>query len=207
MWLQQVTFAGATVLLVATLSPLLGESLDVEPGKSSWERAIGILEFYKGHISSAGRGIEVLQQYRASISRRTSTASRKFKKLSSSHPSHKLQATDEEPPAASSATSQTMPGDNMFPPQAYSQPDQHMQGQHELLGQSQHFYTPPQQPQQQQQPQPQAWGPAHAMPTPPAGGMEGGLQEYLASESLNDSWLTTQDFGQGDWLLHHNGFS
>ncbi|GAB1320014.1 Fungal-specific transcription factor domain-containing protein [Madurella fahalii] len=63
-------FASATVLLVATLSPNLGVNLDMEPAKSSWDRALAIMEFHKTHVVSAMQGIEVLQRYRQSISLR-----------------------------------------------------------------------------------------------------------------------------------------
>ncbi|KXX75529.1 Activator of stress genes 1 [Madurella mycetomatis] len=61
-------FASATALLVATLSPDLGVNLCMEPAKSSWDRALAIMEFHKMHALSATRAIEVLQRYRQSIS-------------------------------------------------------------------------------------------------------------------------------------------
>jgi hypothetical protein len=63
--------------------------------------------------------------------------------------------------------------------------------------------------QQQQQPQEQyghttqPWGAPNAMPTPPMAGtglMEG-IEGYFASDALDEAWLTTQDFGQGNWIL------
>jgi hypothetical protein len=65
-----VTFASATVLLVATLSPNLGVRLDTEPTKSSWDRAMAILEFHKGNVASVARGIEILWRYRESLALR-----------------------------------------------------------------------------------------------------------------------------------------
>jgi hypothetical protein len=32
-------------------------------------------------------------------------------------------------------------------------------------------------------------------------GMMVGLDEFLVSDSLDEAWLTTQDFGQGNWML------
>jgi hypothetical protein len=187
-----VTFAAATILLVSTLSPLLANSLDTEPTKTSWERAMAILEFHRAHISSAGRSIEVLQRYRHSITRRASSGSRKL--LSFHIPTSQFAtANDESLLAGSSTGAQGVPS-GVFQPPAYPQHGQLGQGQQGQHGQAQQFYA-------QAAP---TWEPTHAIPTPPAGGMEGGLQEYLASESLNEAWLTTQDFGQGDWVLHHS---
>lgn len=42
----------------------------MEPAKSSWDRALAIMEFHKTHVLSATRAIEVLQRYRQSISLR-----------------------------------------------------------------------------------------------------------------------------------------
>jgi hypothetical protein len=53
-----VTAAAAAVLVVATLSPKLGSSLDSEPLKSSWDRAMAIFEFHKSHVASASRAME-----------------------------------------------------------------------------------------------------------------------------------------------------
>ncbi|KAL2163997.1 hypothetical protein VTH06DRAFT_3211 [Thermothelomyces fergusii] len=64
------TFASATILLVATLSPNLCVCLDQEPAKTSWDRVMAILNFHKPIVASASRGIEVLQRYRESIRRR-----------------------------------------------------------------------------------------------------------------------------------------
>jgi hypothetical protein len=150
--LRTVSFASATVLLVATLSPNLGVSLETEPTKSSWDKALAILNFHKAHIASAARGIEVLQRYRESITLRTSA---------------RLHAT---------GPAQVVPDAMLLPP----------------FSQGQHY--------QQQQ----LWVP-QAMPTPPMAGvgMGEGLQEFLMSESLSEAWLTTQDFGQENWMLRY----
>ncbi len=65
-----VAFAGATVLIVATLSPNLNVDFDVEPTKSSWERALQIIDYNKTHVASAEKGVEVLQRFRQHIARR-----------------------------------------------------------------------------------------------------------------------------------------
>ncbi|KAH6849607.1 hypothetical protein B0I37DRAFT_92393 [Chaetomium sp. MPI-CAGE-AT-0009] len=65
------TFAAATTLLVATLSPRLGVTLETEPTKSSFDRALAILEFHKSYVVSAARGIDELLRYRQSITMRT----------------------------------------------------------------------------------------------------------------------------------------
>ncbi|KAK4464105.1 activator of stress genes 1 [Cladorrhinum samala] len=64
------SFSSATILLVAMLSPKLGVSLELEPTKSSWDRAMGILDFHKTHIPSAAKGLEVLHRYRQTIMNR-----------------------------------------------------------------------------------------------------------------------------------------
>lgn len=51
----------------------------------------------------------------------------------------------------------------------------------------------------------QQWVPTtQAMPTPPmvATGLMEGLEGFLGSDSLETAWLTTQDYGRGDWMLH-----
>lgn len=67
-----MTFGAASILLVATLSPSLGISLDVEPAKTSWDRAMAILSFYQARSESAARGMQVLQRCRESILKRAS---------------------------------------------------------------------------------------------------------------------------------------
>ncbi|KAK4123139.1 hypothetical protein N657DRAFT_645869 [Parathielavia appendiculata] len=69
------TFASATVLLVATLSPNLGVSLDTEPTKSSWDRAMAILNHHKRTIASVTQGMEILRRYRDSLARRAAARS------------------------------------------------------------------------------------------------------------------------------------
>ncbi|KAF9877422.1 transcriptional regulatory protein [Colletotrichum karsti] len=61
------TFAAASTLVVATLCPGLDVSFDTEPTKTSWDRALTIFDFHKKHVSSASRGIEVLQKFRESV--------------------------------------------------------------------------------------------------------------------------------------------
>ncbi|WQF75370.1 hypothetical protein CDEST_00384 [Colletotrichum destructivum] len=61
------TFAAASTLVVATLCPDLGVDFDTEPTRTSWDRALHIFEFHKRHVSSAERGIEVLQKFRESV--------------------------------------------------------------------------------------------------------------------------------------------
>ncbi|KZL67492.1 transcriptional regulatory protein, partial [Colletotrichum incanum] len=61
------TFAAASTLVVATLCPDLKVNFDTEPAKTSWDRALRIFGFHKNHITSATRGIEVLQKFRESV--------------------------------------------------------------------------------------------------------------------------------------------
>ena len=65
-----VTFAAGTVLPIVDLSPILSDTREVGSAETTWERAMAILEFYKPHISSVERGIEMLKGYRESIRRR-----------------------------------------------------------------------------------------------------------------------------------------
>ncbi|KAF4852439.1 Sorbicillinoid biosynthetic cluster transcription factor sor3 [Colletotrichum siamense] len=71
------TFAAASTLVVATLCPDLQVNFDTEPTKTSWDRALRIFSFHKRHVTSATRGIEVLQRFRdsvAAVSRRDAPA-------------------------------------------------------------------------------------------------------------------------------------
>ena len=65
-----VTFAAGTVLPIVDLSPILSDTREVGSAETTWERAMAILDFYKPHISSVERGIEILKGYRESIRRR-----------------------------------------------------------------------------------------------------------------------------------------
>ncbi|KAK3332362.1 fungal-specific transcription factor domain-containing protein [Cercophora scortea] len=64
------SFAAATLLVVATLSPKLGVSMDVEPARSSWERALQIFDFHKAHVPTAVKGLEILRRFRRSVASR-----------------------------------------------------------------------------------------------------------------------------------------
>lgn len=61
------------MLVAATLAPTLGVNLSIDPAKSSWERAINIMERHKSHVTSAQRGIEVIQRFRNYIALRVAT--------------------------------------------------------------------------------------------------------------------------------------
>ena len=65
-----VTVAAGAVLPIVDLSPILSDAREAGSAEASWERAMDILEFYKPHISSVERGIEILKGYRESIRRR-----------------------------------------------------------------------------------------------------------------------------------------
>lgn len=165
------------MLLVATLSPNLGVSLDVEPTKSSWDRALAIFDFHKPHVASAARGLEVLQRYCESITQRARARS----SMSPSPFAHANFAGIGSRANNSPANATGTPSPPTVQPQ--SGPQQ----------------APPQDQQQQ------TWQASHAMPTPPSVGVPGlmeGLDEFLVSDSLDEAWLSTQDFGQGDWMLH-----
>ncbi|KAL2200823.1 hypothetical protein P885DRAFT_27122 [Corynascus similis CBS 632.67] len=177
-----VTFAAATILLVATLSPNLGVCLDTEPTKSSWDRVMAILDFHKSHVASAARGIEVLQRYRESITRRANA------RLGRPQLGHEFGAcaTDISPPTAQQGVSVATPPSLVT--SSYTTQTQQ---------------APALQPQQFTHPQ-QSWNEPHAMPTPPMAGtglMEGLDPYYIGSETLDEAWLTMQDYGQGNWML------
>jgi hypothetical protein len=70
-----VTFGAASTLLAASLCPDLEVNLDLDPAKTSWERALEIFEFHKSHVESAAKGIEALGRYRL----RFSTSAKKGK--------------------------------------------------------------------------------------------------------------------------------
>ncbi|KAK4153595.1 activator of stress genes 1 [Chaetomidium leptoderma] len=169
------TFASATVLLVATLSPKLGVSLETEPTKSSWARAMAILDAHKTHVASAARGMEVLRRYRESITLRAGART-----------------------GSISSSVQGIPHISLYPPPPPQGGHDHQPQQQQTQQQTQQQQYG--QPQQQQQ----AWDQSQAMPTPPpmAGmGMMEGLDGLLTSDSLDEAWLTNQDFGQGGWML------
>ncbi|GKT73733.1 transcriptional regulatory protein [Colletotrichum tofieldiae] len=54
-------------VLLSTLCADLKVNFDTEPAKTSWDRALRIFDFHKSHITSAARGIEVLQKFRESV--------------------------------------------------------------------------------------------------------------------------------------------
>lgn len=69
-WLQNtadvidiVAFGAASVLLAASLCPELGVSLELEPAKTSWEKALQIFDYHKTDVESAEKGIQVLKMY------------------------------------------------------------------------------------------------------------------------------------------------
>ncbi|KAI3573491.1 fungal-specific transcription factor domain-containing protein [Fusarium oxysporum f. sp. albedinis] len=62
------TFGAASTLLAASLCPDLEVNLDLDPAKTSWERALQIFEFHKSHVESAAKGIEALGRYRLRFS-------------------------------------------------------------------------------------------------------------------------------------------
>ncbi|TEA10749.1 Sorbicillinoid biosynthetic cluster transcription factor 2 [Colletotrichum sidae] len=68
------TFAAASMLVVATLCPGVAVNFDAdEPTKLSWHQALRIFDFHRRHVTSAARGIEVLQKFRdlvVAVSRR-----------------------------------------------------------------------------------------------------------------------------------------
>ncbi|RDW77811.1 hypothetical protein BP6252_05864 [Coleophoma cylindrospora] len=63
-------FAAATVLVAAMLCPNLEGNLDADPGKASWDRAMQIFKFHQSHITSAEKGIKVLEYFRHNIEKR-----------------------------------------------------------------------------------------------------------------------------------------
>lgn len=64
-----VTFGAASILLAASLSPKLDVNLDLDPAKTSWERALHVFEYYKSDVESAGMGIQALKTYRQRFSK------------------------------------------------------------------------------------------------------------------------------------------
>lgn len=62
-----VAFAAASILLAATLCPFLDLRLDVDPGKSSWNNAMGVFQFHKSHVTSAEKGIEAMERLRKCV--------------------------------------------------------------------------------------------------------------------------------------------
>lgn len=63
-----VTFGAASALLAASLCPNLGVNLDLEPAKTSWERALQVFHHYESQVESATKGKEALEKYRQRFS-------------------------------------------------------------------------------------------------------------------------------------------
>jgi hypothetical protein len=63
-----VTFGAASALLAASLCPNLEVNLDLEPAKSSWEKALQVFDYYESHVESAAKGKEALEKYRQRFS-------------------------------------------------------------------------------------------------------------------------------------------
>jgi hypothetical protein len=56
-------------------------NLDVDPDKASWDRAIQIFKFHQAHITSAEKGIEILERFRDYIEKRLASQKGKLSKL------------------------------------------------------------------------------------------------------------------------------
>ncbi|KAL2130112.1 hypothetical protein VTI74DRAFT_6891 [Chaetomium olivicolor] len=196
----QLTFASAAVLLVAVLSPNLGVRLDVEPAKTSWDRAMAILDLRKANVASAARGIEVLQRYRESIVARVGA---RLGNVAGS--THGIPDITFLAPSSSSYE----PGDHLN----YQQQAQHAQqvqhNSHHQPQQTQQDHQQLQYSQPQQPPTQLPWQPSHTVPTTPPTASDPltslmeSLDEFLTSDGLDEAWLSTQDWGQGDWMLHY----
>ncbi|KAK1756351.1 activator of stress genes 1 [Echria macrotheca] len=156
----QVTFSAATVLVASTLSPVLGVSLDTEPGRSSWDRAIEIMERHKSTVASAEKGIEVAQQFRRYMESKVSA--RQSAQGSSNN-------------AILNSVPDTFP--TVLPVEfgsvSFDACEEHQAGRFQLN---------------------------YGLESPSTA-IEG-LDLYLSSNSLDQAWLATQDFGQNDWILH-----
>ncbi|KAG8354017.1 hypothetical protein FVEN_g8234 [Fusarium venenatum] len=62
------TFGAASALLAASLLPDLGVDLDVEPAKTSWDKALEVFYHYESNVESAAKGVEALKKYRQRFS-------------------------------------------------------------------------------------------------------------------------------------------
>ena len=158
------------------LSPKLGVSLELEPTKSSWDRAMGILDFHKTHIPSAAKGLEVLHRYRQTIMNRLNSRLGKHPYIlafifliNHSNISPLVPGSPQEPSSSSASISaasiSSLPGAS-----------------------------------QGQQAQTSSWAAPEDQDVG-TGMMMQGLDEFLVSESLDDAWLGMQDYGEGDWML------
>ncbi|KAL2270513.1 hypothetical protein VTJ83DRAFT_2697 [Remersonia thermophila] len=174
------TFASCIILLVATLSPSLGVDLDMEPTKTSWDRAMAILEFHKSTVTSAARAIEVLQQHRTTIKLKAAVKTE----------------TTTMPPG------QTIPVTAPYAPPMHTPQHPSDECQQFQFGQppppawepASSIPTPPPIP---------GTGPESLSPVTTAAPTMRGLMEYLGSDNLDASWFTTQDFGHDNWVLRY----
>ncbi|KAK3322722.1 fungal-specific transcription factor domain-containing protein [Apodospora peruviana] len=186
----QFTFSAATVLIVATLAPNLGVRLDQEPARSSWDRVLRIFQFYKAYLPSAAKGIEVLERFRLAIGSRMAAQQGGNSTVIS--------------PDSASFVSSYLPMEQQhhgFPQVGAASDGQHAFGYGAApnsaaggAGSMTSFSGPGPGP----EPVPGQGGP---MPDVP---MEG-FEEILASTSLDQAWLSNQDFGHNDWLLNLSG--
>lgn len=60
-------FGAGSVLLAASLCSELGVSLELEPARTSWEKALQIFDYHKTDVESAEKGIQVLKMYHRRI--------------------------------------------------------------------------------------------------------------------------------------------
>jgi hypothetical protein len=135
---------------------------------------MAILEFHKVHIASAARGIGVLLRYRQAIAMRTDLSMG-------------------VPVTTAQEIAGMVPPSSTYPQAQQPQQPHHVQQPHHLQ-QPHHF----QQPHAHSQP----WDQTNTIPPPNMGTWMMGLQ-YGMEEDLGESWLTTQDWGQQNWVLEH----
>ncbi|KAK5659654.1 hypothetical protein OQA88_862 [Cercophora sp. LCS_1] len=165
----QNAFSAALILVAATLAPTLGVDFAVDPARSSWERAIRIMERHKSHVASAERGIDVIQRFRKYIASRVAERERKSPDL----PAQMPPPTPPNPgQSIFNATTSALTAQlhAQFNDGAYSQP-----------------YGIAQQ----------------GNPPEPMDHPMRNFSEILGENALDQSWITMQDFGQDDWMLHY----
>ena len=170
-------FGAAAALVAASLSPALGVDFEVEPARSSWQRAMDVMERYQVQVPSAERGMQVLKGFRKHLEMRVKSRSNAPKWTSS----HQMSSNSTRSGSIGSESLDTA----RDPPEGNAE-----NRSAEASRQSEYPYHV----------QPQASTSTSGMGRPPGQpamwmAMEG-MEDFMNSQSLNQAWFTTQD----DWM-------
>ena len=170
-----VCFGAAAALVAASLSPALGVDFEVEPARSSWQRAMDVMERYQVQVPSAERGMQVLKGFRKHLEMRVKSRSNTPRWTSS----HQI--------SSNSTRSGSIGSESLDTPRDPSEGNVENRGAEAS--------RPPEYPYHFQ-----SQASTSGMGRPPGQpaiwmAMEG-MEDFMNSQSLNQAWFTTQD----DWM-------